>query len=398
MTELQQGIFSLIRAAMEPGGRVTLPPSFDWNAAIAVGTSHQIVPLLYYGAVGGGAVLPDAVRARLKERMFSAIMREEGHSAATARIMALFEENGIDYMPLKGTVLRTLYPRTEFRLMTDTDILIRREQYPAIRALLLAEGYGDEHETAHEFVWLLEGVMYLELHHRLFAARNRDFVRYYGDGWGRAQVSSESPHRFAMTDEDTLVYLVTHFAKHYRAAGIGIRQLLDIRVFRTAKPSLDRGQVMQTLTRLHLDRFYENIEHTLAVCFEGAEETDADRLILDRVFASGSHGTAENKTRSDAAFAVQNSGQFHHARWHWLLRRVFPPHRLMCVRYPVLKKCPVLLPFFWVVRLLCVPFSRGSGVRREMETFRALSPEVMAAQQAEYHAVGLQYAFEDEDD
>lgn len=38
-----------------------------------------------------------------------------------------FDAGGIDYMPLKGSILKDLYPRHEMRMMGDADILIRME-------------------------------------------------------------------------------------------------------------------------------------------------------------------------------------------------------------------------------------------------------------------------------
>ena len=35
------------------------------------------------------------------------------------------EENGIDYLPLKGYNLKKLYPKPELRTMGDADVLIR---------------------------------------------------------------------------------------------------------------------------------------------------------------------------------------------------------------------------------------------------------------------------------
>lgn len=40
-------------------------------------------------------------------------------------IKSEFEKNGIDYAPIKGSVVREYYPRPELRTMGDADVLIK---------------------------------------------------------------------------------------------------------------------------------------------------------------------------------------------------------------------------------------------------------------------------------
>ena len=42
-------------------------------------------------------------------------------------VMAHFEKEGIDYVPLKGWIIKNLYPKPDMRSMCDVDILIRDE-------------------------------------------------------------------------------------------------------------------------------------------------------------------------------------------------------------------------------------------------------------------------------
>ena len=51
--------------------------------------------------------------------------------AATALITPL-DENGIDYMPLKGACLKLIYPQPELRLMGDADILIKNGRFSTL--------------------------------------------------------------------------------------------------------------------------------------------------------------------------------------------------------------------------------------------------------------------------
>ena len=44
-----------------------------------------------------------------------------------------------------------------------------------------------------------------------------------------------------MSAEDEMIYIFTHYAKHYRAAGVGIKHILDLWVYKLYKPELDKS-------------------------------------------------------------------------------------------------------------------------------------------------------------
>lgn len=98
-----------------------------------------------------------------------------------------------------------------------------------------------------------------------------------------------------MSHEDNLVYLFTHFAKHYRETGVGIRQALDLYVYQQKHPDIDKKKVLTELKRLQLERFYANMQQVLKVWFHGEEHTEASRIISDRLFASGVFGNETNR-------------------------------------------------------------------------------------------------------
>ncbi len=90
-------------------------------------------------------------------------------------------------------------------------------------------GYLPGVESNHEYVWDKKNMLHVELHKMLIPSYNKDYYAYFGDGWRLAKKYDGS--EFKMSDEDTFVYIFTHFAKHYRDAGIGIRHITDIYVY-----------------------------------------------------------------------------------------------------------------------------------------------------------------------
>ncbi len=397
MTAFQKDVLTLVKAALIPNTSVTLDDTFDWGALMSLAQTHQIVPLLYYGINKCSTKVPKAVLAEFKNETLVCIIADEKQNHTIKEVLDAFSENGIDHMPLKGVVIKQLYPASEMRLMGDADILIREKQYKAIRPLLLSLGFKEGVKSPHEYIWVKQDIFYIELHHKLFAPRNKEFIKFYGDGWDKALPCSNVPHRFEMDDEATLAYLVSHLAKHYRDSGIGIRHLLDIWIFLLAKPALDMRRVADDLAQLRLDEFFDNLIKTFAVWFEDAEQTEATELITKRVFASGSYGTNVSKSVVDVTENIHSQRQLNHARWTYLLRACFPSYQGMCIKYKWLKYCPILLPVMWIVRLFGIALFKQKKISQTKHKFDQMTPELLNAEQRERHAVGLHFAFEDEE-
>lgn len=76
------------------------------------------------------------VVAKLKERTCRQVMKDVTRDYEMDRILQAFEQAVIDCMPLKGYLMRKLYPKMEMRYMSDFDILADPSQLKTSRAIL----------------------------------------------------------------------------------------------------------------------------------------------------------------------------------------------------------------------------------------------------------------------
>ncbi len=391
MNELQRGIIHLIRACLT-GQSANIPEDFDWIGACKIGGRHSIMPMLYYGARASHAAMPADVEQALRSATLKSAYVDQNQLRELSDIAARFQSAGVDFLPLKGTILKHKYPQTEVRLMSDADILIRTEQYPVIRPIMEELGYIELVESDHELVWDKKGALHLELHKRLVPSYNEDYYAYFGDGWKLAQKAEGT--RYILRDEDHFIYLFTHYAKHYRAGGIGIRHLTDLYVFLQDLPDLDLAYMEGELAKLHLLDFYRNSMHTVDVWFRGEPATAISDFLTDRIFDSGSYGTKKAKTlASGAKLAAASGTERVRGRQTWLL--LFPPARDMEQAYPVLKKWKILLPFLWVWRWFRVLLFKRSAIKQKKEAMELLTAENIADYQSQLDFVGLHFEFKE---
>ncbi len=347
MTPRQSGFLVLVKSAIT-NTKHDLPDGFDIERAFSDAKSHGIVSMIYYGAVNCGLDKKYDIVTKAVPSVYKDIAVCERQSAEVKRLIDAFDAAEIDYMPLKGTRMRGLYPKPEMRKMGDADILIKDTQYEKIRILMPELSYSQGYVSDHEYAWD-KNTLHVELHKRLIPSYNKDYYAYFGDGWQLGKIKSEKGTCYSMTDEDEMIYLFTHFAKHYRDAGIGVRHLVDLWVYRINHPELDESYICEELKKLQLCEFYENILKTLEVWFNGRESDDKTDFITEVIFTSGEFGRSEAGMASAALKEMKDGSSALEVKVKRIGGAIFVRYDLMKDIYPVLKKAPVLLPVMWVV-------------------------------------------------
>jgi hypothetical protein len=387
------GIVTLIRSALKDEV-LTLPEDFDWGSAVPLLYEHHLVGIAVRAAARCG--IP---RFHPAVRQLTALFCKD---VATSRLQmqqldvvyALFQEHGIEYMPVKGAVIKPMYPQSELRAMGDADILIRQEQYPTIQAHLSALGLQEVVESDHEYIWH-GGDFKLELHKRLVPSYDKDFYDYYGDGWRLARRDGNSC-TYHMGQEDHFIYLLVHFAKHYRDGAISAKTICDFWVYRKACPDMDESYICNELQKLRLLDFYRNILDLLDTWFAGAAPTEAVEILTRTAFQGGIYTLEASRWTVSVIKFTKETSSISGSKYKLLWRKLFPSASALSQRFPFLKKYPVLLPFAWAVRWFDALFLRRSQLKRGLSESQELM-NIDIGRVSEYEnqlrAVGLGFNF-----
>ena len=389
MDTMQQGVLALIRAAITSEA-ATLPEGFSLDAALAPIRQHQIAGLAYEGAVICGISPKEAAMQTLRQIYYKNMLRSEQQLQALARLFDAFQANGVDFLPVKGSVLKSLYPQPGMRPMGDADILIRMEQYNQIKPIMKDLGFAKKPANDNELIWTCPE-LYLELHKALMPTGNSIFSRYFENAWQRAKVENGS--RYTFSPEDTFVHLFVHYAKHYRGGGIGLRQLTDLWVYQRANPHLDMAYVRKEMAVLKLEEFFDNTQQMLENWFNNGPETAVSEFMSSFIWSSGSWGNRQNLALWYCIANEKAAGSRTGGKVRTVLRTLFPSARVLVTRYPVLEKAPWLLPVFWPVRWISVLLHRPQSLRNFRKDIQARTDENIDAYQQALSYVGLNYDF-----
>lgn len=393
MQGLQRGVLDLVKACLTQE-KADIGSEFDWDAAYEIGYNHGILPMLYYGVVQSDIQCPAEMRNALRLETIKSAMLDQNQMREVEQIERSFQAQEIDYLLLKGAVMKQRYLHSEVRTMGDADILIREEQYRCIRQIMQEIGFAEIQEADPEMVWDKPGILHLELHKKLIASSNKDFFAYFGDGWKLAHKTESS--RYEMRAEDEFIYLFTHYAKHYRDGGVGIRQVADLFVFMQTSPELDYQYIEEELRKLRLYAFYKNTMATIAAWFEGGKENAMTDYLTDSIFSSGVFGTEEKHVLSSGvkdAVSVKPEA----VKWYRRKNLIFPSAEALAKMYPVLRKCKLVLPFVWVYRWIKVLLFRRQNIRQNFAKVDRLTAENIMNRKAELNYVGLSFNFKIEE-
>ena len=386
-----RGMITLLRSALK-NEALTLPEDFDWSKAANALYEHHLTAMAVRGAARCGISHSEPAIQQLTALFCKDITTSRLQMRQLSIIYDLFQENGIDYMPVKGAVIKPLYPQQELRTMGDADILIRKEQYSRIRELLSSMGMSENIESDHEYVWTA-GEFKLELHKRLIPTYNKDYYAYYGDGWRFARPTGQGS-AYEMRPEDHFVYLLVHFAKHYRDGSISAKNVCDFWVCRKAYPDMDETYLRAQLQMLNLLEFYQNMRDLLDTWFEGAAPTDAVEILTQTIFNGGIYTQTESNQTFSMIKLTKEGKQVSDSKLKLLWKVLFPPVNALANRYPILLKAPVLLPAVWVIRAFEIVFLNSDRRQKGMDKTRKLmniDAEQIADYERKLHAVGLNY-------
>ena len=122
----------------------TVPPepynSIDLSEVYKLAKSHNILNLTYY-AVEQLQNKPDAdILKKWEFKRNQCIHRNMIQTQEFNIISDSFEENKIEFMPVKGFFLSNLYPKPDYRFMSDLDFLVKKDNLKQADSVLVSMG------------------------------------------------------------------------------------------------------------------------------------------------------------------------------------------------------------------------------------------------------------------
>lgn len=340
----------------------------DWEVLETIAKSHNLFPLFHEAACqfSGYRNRPD-YEDNLNTAM-TTIGQQIKKTEAFLELYRAFLKEDLHPIVMKGIVCRQLYGNhAEKRPSGDEDILVRKEDFYKVKAVMEAQGYtcSKPDVTLAQLEQLQDVGFYennigflIEVHTNIMGHTNRMRSKMgdcFQDVFERTRtVMIHDVPVTTMSHTDHFLFLVLHAFKHFALSGVGVRQMLDILLYQKEyEKEIDWDSVRLALEDNHADGYLGDLQFIgeqylgfeLGMHFKTCSPDD----LLKDMMEVGVFGKRENTDILAARINLNAMGRKSNRVFAWI-RMGFPPVRYMVNEAPYLEEKPWLLPIEWIKR------------------------------------------------
>ena len=340
-TKTQQELIDIIRFEIRG---IPLPDGFsvsEEGALIDLAKKHDLTHLVYDALTKNGI---SCVSSFAMQQYYASIWRAEQMMHELESMTDLFEEANIDFIPLKGAVMRPLYPEAWMRTSADIDILVRESEFGLACEMLEKKlSYVEESEKSVHHISFRSpsNNVHVEVHRTLLTEYQTELqvIDQLSPVWEQVYPRSGHKHFLYMADPYFYLYHIAHMAKHLTGSGgCPIRSLIDLWLLDTFPEQNEPGR-NDILTKAGLLTFAQMMSSTAKAWLEGdsVPSEELEQFILA--------GEIYGSTKKRISLGIKTNGFL-----PFIFNRLFLPYDVLKYSYPILQKHKWLTPIFQAVR------------------------------------------------
>ena len=326
---------------------------------IKMANRHSLTALLFKALQDTNSKVEEGVLKKLEEHYFLVLRKAILFDKERKELYDYLNANQIDYLPLKGIILKDYYFDPYTREFADNDILFDGSKDKLVKDFFANKDYLVElfRKSNHD-VYIKKPFYNFEMHRALFGETgdNKKNIVYFKDYLSKAHIKENYEHELGK--EDFYIYFTAHTYKHFHVSGCGIRTLIDYYLFLKNNSDLDFTYINQELEKLDLLDFSNQIKTLAIKLFDDEPIDEKETEMLLYIASSGTYGTVDHYV----AKGVKAKGKF-----GFLMSRVFPPYSFYKSAYPWAYKCPILIPAAWLWRFFRILFKSPGRAMGEIK-------------------------------
>lgn len=334
---------ALLRSAITGTNEIIDLADVNYEALFSLAKFHDLAHIVYAELNKRIDSWDGEICRKFKQQYDIAIYRCIKRDMAIKQLQAALEQKGLPFVLLKGAYVMQLYPEAWMRTSSDIDVLVKQDDYQTAAATLQAAGFEKVLETAHDCSFSSPDKYHIELHYTLIEDNRLPKASEVLEKVWQNTNHSEGRSEAMLNDEMFYFYHIAHMAKHFKDGGCGVRSFADVWLLNHTIP-FDRARREEYLRDGGLSAFATQSERLAEQWFSKADAAAESLAFEEFVIRGGLYGSAEH----NVIVRKQQASN----RVAFYFRRFFPPFSRMKFGYPVLQKCPLLLPFCWVLRWL----------------------------------------------
>lgn len=347
-------LIHLIACAIHKEIPQPLPDGIDYEQVLDCAIRHDVAGFAYLGVMKAEMKPEEIILDKWKQRYLLGIQRHSEQEEARKNLLARLHGMGIVTLEVQGTKVKQYYPSPDLRMMSDIDIIIKKDYLTAAERVLKELGYKTIKQGDYEVDGYLNG-MDIEIHTEFFL-EGSSFDKIINEPFQYAAVNGDC--NATLPDTVFWTYHLLHCLKHYKGRGIGLRRVLDL-YFLAPKmaETVDTEYVNDLLSKNGLAEDIKDL-FAIAGCFFDGNETDRD--IGNTVAVIKSAGTQGNlRIYTDNSIKTFRESGKHFVKLRYFLSLVFLTKEGIYKAYPYCKEHHYPYILAWFHRAIRIPFKPG---------------------------------------
>lgn len=335
----------------------------DEKSFLELLTMHGLVGY-FYETIDPNSFKEPKYLLKFKQIFQSYISKDVKQQEVIKNLESIFTKEEIPFIFLKGVPLKKIYPNTYERTMGDIDILVKKDDFLKAKEVLEKNNYKYLSATTHHHVYESSSLMEVELHQSITSIVDYDSKGLLDDCWSYVTEKEGIP---SFDPSFEYVYLLTHFARHIKTSGVGLRNLIDLEIYLIHHlKDMDQKRLEILLNRVGLQTMHERLLSLLDVLYREKPMTDKDGMVLDYIIKSGVHGLGKEHNYYESKKTYETK-KLKKSKFRYFLSEVFPRRTYIMEQYPYLKKYPILLTYAWFVRILKQVFRKPKDTKMRLK-------------------------------
>lgn len=342
-------ITRLLKGILDNNETEELPDGATFEGVYKKSRFHHLSAMVFYAI--------EKLKNKPDERLYK-LWRQDRDKAIARDFKQLHEynileqtfvANEISYIPLKGIILKELYPSPDMRYMCDIDVITKENTHIKIKKLMLDNGYEIEHyQVGNHDSYTKKPVMNIEIHRFLFSDftfGGKHFAKYFKNPFDLTK--DNEGYKRELCETYFFLHLLTHAAKHYLNGGIGLRAFMDIWLYyKNNRDNIDLKRIGDILSDSNYKELCFDFVTLSQMWFGDMPYDKKYDQMSEYIFKGGAFGTIESNVNNE----IKEQGKA-----KYIFSTLFPSCKKLAFSYPILNKAPVLYPFCLILRLLTKP-------------------------------------------
>ena len=351
-------LITLIKGLLEDEIYILNNPNYD--DILKVAKYHSLQNMLYYAINHRRDKINDNVPSHILKELTKinniSIGKAAMFDAEYSLIKDKLNENNIRFLPLKGLIIKNLYPVIDMRSMADMDIFFDAHYAKEVKKIMCDLGYIVKmYNQGNHDVYLKEPFLNVEMH-RMLMAESYSMSMYYKELVNNnifSKLIKQQGHEYHFSNEDYYIFMIAHAAKHFSNGGMGIRNVIDLYIFlKKYQNSLNFSYIREELEKLNVLKFNDNFVELSEYWFNNRKDLNIKLMedFSDYIIDSGTYGN-QNNVIIHQLIGEKEYKSIKMRRFAYIMHRLFPDVKTMKAIFPVLKKCILLLPIMYIIRI-----------------------------------------------